>query len=290
MDDKKIRALLTVVKTGSLNKAAEQIGYTQPGLTQMMNSLEKEAGCQLLLRSNKGITLTPEGARLLPFLQHANDALERLEAEIQQLHSGMQQPLRIGGYASISRTWLPELLRNFRRLYPDLPVEITVGGRDLAGKVHDGVLDLAFVDAQLAPGFSWFPIHDAMLTAIVPPDYPHTGPITLPQLLKEPFLTAPDQYICARLSEWNDQIHQLQIDAADDASIISMVETGLGVSVLSTLSLQGYAHRVHTLPLDPPLHCTLGIICKTTRAASSPIREFIQMAQQTAEQLSSPPV
>ena len=60
------RAFLKVVETGSYTKAAEILGYTQPALSQMITSLEKETGITLLYRSRYGIRLTPEGERLFP--------------------------------------------------------------------------------------------------------------------------------------------------------------------------------------------------------------------------------
>ena len=59
MDTKKIRALLTALDTGSLTAAAEELGYTQSGLTHMMNSLEDELGVKLLVRSKGGVRLSP---------------------------------------------------------------------------------------------------------------------------------------------------------------------------------------------------------------------------------------
>lgn len=279
MDDKKLRAFLTVIRTGSLNKAAEEIGYTQPGLTQMMNSLEKEAGCRLLARSNKGICLTPEGTLLLPYLQQANDALNRLDEEIRRVKQGSKKPLRIGVYASICRTWLPKLLQGFRALHPEIPIEITVGGRDLTQRLISNTIDLAFVDEPQAAGFEWIPIQNMPLVAVVPLDSPLNGPVRLETLLEGTFITAPEQYVESIIAP-DAGAHRFKIDADDDASIISMVETGLGVSVLSTLSLHGYSHRVRTLPLQPPMHCTLGIVLKSRSAAGQATRDLIQYAKQ----------
>ena len=50
MESKKVKALLTAIKSGSLTAAAAELGYTQAGLTQMMNSLENELGINLLIR------------------------------------------------------------------------------------------------------------------------------------------------------------------------------------------------------------------------------------------------
>ena len=66
MDIKKYEVLLAVVDKGSFIKAASELGYTQSGITYMMNSLEKECGFPLLQRSNKGVILTLEGERQLP--------------------------------------------------------------------------------------------------------------------------------------------------------------------------------------------------------------------------------
>lgn len=63
MESKKLEALLMAVDLGSFTKAAEVLGYTQSGLTHMMNSLEKEVGFTLLERGRSGVRLTEEGER-----------------------------------------------------------------------------------------------------------------------------------------------------------------------------------------------------------------------------------
>ena len=63
MDIKKVQALLAAVDRGSLTAAASDLGYTQSGLTHMMNSLEIELGLNLLVRSKSGVRLSPCGGR-----------------------------------------------------------------------------------------------------------------------------------------------------------------------------------------------------------------------------------
>ena len=69
MDSKKCAALLRAVELGSLTAAAGELGYTQAGLTNMMNALEAELGVQLLLRGRGGVRLSAAGRRLLPELR-----------------------------------------------------------------------------------------------------------------------------------------------------------------------------------------------------------------------------
>lgn len=80
MDDKKIRAFLTIIQLGSLRRAAQELNYTQSGLTQMMKHLEQEVGCRLLRRSHSGVTMTESAEHLLPYFQAADQALLQLRA------------------------------------------------------------------------------------------------------------------------------------------------------------------------------------------------------------------
>lgn len=62
-------ALQKIVELGSFTKAADVLGYTQPAMSQMITSLEKELGIKLLYRSRYGVHLTIEGERLFPDIQ-----------------------------------------------------------------------------------------------------------------------------------------------------------------------------------------------------------------------------
>ena len=80
MDTRKLEALLTAVELGSFTRAAEVLGYTQSGLTHMMNSLEKDIGFTVLVRGRSGVQLTPAGQRPLPLVRDclaSTSALER---------------------------------------------------------------------------------------------------------------------------------------------------------------------------------------------------------------------
>lgn len=109
MDIKKWNALLTAVEAGSFNKAAEQLGYTQSGLTYMMKSLEEETGVRLLHRSWDGIRLTEQGQQLLPAiralcecasgLQLADRGAQRTAGTAHfNLHLSQHLPLLAAGY------------------------------------------------------------------------------------------------------------------------------------------------------------------------------------------------
>lgn len=273
MDDSKLRAVLTAVQCGSFGKAAAQLGYTQSAMTHLANKLEAELGCTLLVRSSHGVRLSEEGEHLLPYINdviRACDAL-RGEAEVQgKLHDRV---LCIGCFASIARARLPELLRKFRRLHPEIRVDVLVQGNELADALEQDRIRLAIVDENCGSRFHWTPLTDAPLVAVVPPDFPWTEEtISLERLLQEPFLSSPEQYIESVLPP---DTSRLTVTASDDGAILSMVAGGLGVSVLSAFSLVGYEGRVRVIPLDKPVSRRLGVAVKTMPAANTAARAFL---------------
>ena len=69
MDINKYRIFLQSVDSGSFSKVAEETGYTPSGIVHMMNTLESEMGFPLLVRSRRGVRLTPDGERVAPILR-----------------------------------------------------------------------------------------------------------------------------------------------------------------------------------------------------------------------------
>ena len=109
MDTKKIAAMLAAVEKGSLTSAARELGYTQSGLTHMMNALEAELGLSLLVRSKNGVHLSPAGQTLLPRMRKLMEASQELDEAIEALREQSFTTLRLGAYASVARQWLPSV-------------------------------------------------------------------------------------------------------------------------------------------------------------------------------------
>lgn len=256
MDDKRLRALLTAVQCGSFGKATAQLGYTQSAMTHMVNKLEAELGCTLLTRSSHGVRLSEEGEHLLPYIQDYLRASETLRREAAAQGEAHNHVLRIGCFASIARARLPALLQKFRKLHPEIKIDVLVGGYELAAALEEERVQLALVEETCGKGFYWTPLTDAPLVAVVPPDFPWTEDvIPLERLLQETFLSCPEQYVARLLPP---EAPRLEVTASDDAAILSMVAAGLGVSVLSAFSLAGYEGQVRVLPLAEPLSRRLG--------------------------------
>ena len=273
MDDKKLRALLTAVQCGSFGKATAQLGYTQSAMTHLVNKLEAELGCTLLVRSSHGVRLSEEGEHLLPYIQNYLAASDALRQEAAAQGEQYSRILRIGCFASIARARLPELLQKFRKLHPEIKVDVLVGGYELAAALEEERVHIALVEESCGKGFYWTPLTDAPLVAVVPPDFPWTEEtISLDRLLQETFLSCPEQYVTRLLPP---DTTRLEVTASDDAAILSMVAAGLGVSVLSAFSLLGYEGQVRVIPLTEPMFRSLGAAVKSPPPANSAARYFL---------------
>lgn len=273
MDDKKLRALLTAVQCGSFGKATAQLGYTQSAMTHLVNKLEAELGCILLVRSSHGVRLSEEGEHLLPYIQNYLAASDALRQEAAAQGEQYSRILRIGCFASIARARLPELLQKFRKLHPEIKVDVLVGGYELAAALEEERVHIALVEESCGKGFYWTPLTDAPLVAVVPPDFPWTEEtISLDRLLQETFLSCPEQYVTRLLPP---DTTRLEVTASDDAAILSMVAAGLGVSVLSAFSLVGYEGQVRVIPLTEPMFRSLGAAVKSPPPANSAARYFL---------------
>lgn len=285
MDTAKLRALLTAADIGSLSGAAAALGYTQSGLTHMMNALEEEAGVPLLARGNRGVRLTPDGERLLPAMRELVTCDERLEQELALTRGLERGRVRIGSFSSMSLRWLPRVLERFQTVCPAIEVELLEGnGAEIEAWLDEGRVDLAFTSLQ--PNFTYETIRikeDPML-AVLPRSHPMAGAAVYPiqQLRGETFLvyttnTEPDEDL-ARVMRLAGIPPRVRFSSNFDQTIISMVEHNLGVTVMPALILEGSSADVAAVPLSPPLSRTLGIALRPGARRAPALSRFLACA------------
>ena len=123
----KYEILLNVLHYGSITAAAEQMGYTQSGVSHMLNSLEDEFGVKLITRNKKGVHLTSSGEILLPYIKNVileNDALIQAISEVNDVLRGH---LTIGSFTTVASHYLPHLIRDFNKVYPNVTFKLKNG-------------------------------------------------------------------------------------------------------------------------------------------------------------------
>ena len=290
MDSKKLEALAVAAEQGSFTRAAQQLGYTQSGLTHMMNSLEREIGFPVLVRDRRGVRLTPAGQRILPMVQQCLAANQALEREISLVNSHQEDTIRIASYASIAMHWLPELIEQFRRQHEGVGIDVQMGSvEEVYRWVKEGKVDMAFASRQENSTLDWTPLKPDPLLVILPRNFDTGGAASLDvrRLEGQEFLMPSLGFHLDIMRALNrcgvtPVIRDTQVS---DTVIISMVEHGLGVSILSRLVLKGRSNDVLALPLDPPAVRELGIATRPHKDLRPIVRRFISFTVDTVDKL-----
>lgn len=273
-------ALQKVVELGSFTKAADFLGYTQPAMSQMISSLERELSIKLLYRSRYGIHLTLEGERLFPSIQKTvagYQAMLEIAKEIKGLDSGT---IRIGTISSISCHWLPNLIKQFQENYPNVQFVLHQGDyTSIPEWVRTGEADFGFVNPDAIPNVKTKFIKAGELRAVLPANHPlaQNEFVTLENLEKEPFLLLEEGALSEPLEAFKlaGLEPSIRLCVHDDYSILSMIESGLGVSILPELVLRKTNYHVSILPVKPILTRKIGLVMKEKNTMPLAAKYFI---------------
>ena len=275
----KYQTLMTVVDTGSLTRAAEQLDCTQSAVSHCLDALEKELGFAVLKRSRAGVRLTNEGERLLPAVRGLLGAAEQLRQTASSIRGLESGTVRIGAFTSVAVHWLPPILKEFQHDFPKVDFRLLNGDyHDVEQWLTDGSVDVGFVTMPSPVDCECIPLMEDRLLAILPrhsrfESYPK---FPLVECETEPFIS---------LLESSDHDARRALDAAgarpnvrfytkDDYAVIAMVEQGLGVSIMPELLLKGRNYDLQILPLIPEARRTIGLAVAAGSKAGPATRRF----------------
>lgn len=143
-DPIQLKSFVALAETRNFTRAAERLGISQPTVSQHVRKLEQAAGRVLVTRDTRDVRLTDNGDALAGFARTilaANDVATRYFSG-----AAMRGRLRFGTADDLAITGLPRILREFRQLYPQINLELTVSQSDqLHRRLKAGALDLVFV-------------------------------------------------------------------------------------------------------------------------------------------------
>jgi len=273
-------AFIKAIETGSFTKAAEELGYTQSAISQMVHSLEEELSTTLILRSRTGITLTPDGQEFLPFIKNiCNSHRELLEKhkEMEGLQSGH---IRIGTFSSVSCNWLPGLMKDFKEQYPAVHFELHQGDyTDIANWIKEGTVDFGFVNPKSVSKLTTIPLQKDEMLAVLPTNHPLAAnkKVSLFELTNEPYILLEEGELNEPLTVFQQNNFELNIQyrVHDDYTIMSMIEQGLGISILPKLVLSRCPYNIVTKAISPSVVRTISLAYKDKRVLPIASRYFI---------------
>lgn len=290
MANQRYEAFLNVAKTGSFKEAALAMGYTQAGVSYLVNALEKELECTLFVRDYGGAHLTAEGERLLPWIQDVSNAERRLSAQIDEMKNLEAGSVHVTTFTSTAIQWLPGIAKAFSAQHPGIELRITLDDDqdELEEMIWRGDADCGFVVAPLARKLHAIHLHRDPLLVALPADHPFAKADLFPfsHMESEPYIRLKS----GKFSEIDAYFKQMGIEPRmrfnidSDYAVMSMVSEGLGYSMLPGLILRDTPFPLAALPPEKPVERRVGIALRSMEAASAATRAFLDVAQAWIEQ------
>lgn len=287
MDIRKYEVFLAVVDRGSFIKAAGDLGYTQSGITHMMNSLEKECGFPLLMRSNKGVMLTLEGERVLSDIRKIVEMNRQLEEYFHEIRGIKTGKVRVGCFPTIACALMPQIFKCFRSRYPEILLDIVEENsiQTIEGWLSSGFIDVAFISKQPKQAYEWIRIKDDEYMAVLPQGHGLTKRevVTPEELMSENFfmfrsVDGIDKDVSRYFESKNISIVST-FTSNSDYAVMYMIDEGLGVGMQPKLILDLCAKDHPNLvirPMNPPAKRELGLAVKSITGCPLAVKRFIQ--------------
>jgi DNA-binding transcriptional LysR family regulator len=285
MDAADLRVFQCVAATGSMNKAALELNTVQSNVTARVKALEDELGFALFERTNRGVTLTAAGSRLLPFAARAARLLDDARRAVadQGTPAGA---LVVGSLETTAALRLSPILAEFAAAYPAVDLSLRTGTScELVDQVLDRSLEGAFVCGPVNhPDLTVEPFFREELVILTGPGIADFELLAAKSGLKIIVLRAGCSYrlrlegMLARRGIVG--VRQLEFGTLE--AIIACVSAGLGVTLLPTALLGSVWEegrvRVHPLPEGEKWVDTV-FIRHREAYASSALRAFLDIAR-----------
>lgn len=141
-----IRSFWAVAESGSFSEAARKLGSTQPTLTRQIQALEQQTGLHLFERSNKGLTITEAGARLVEVSGHMMESVDAFNRAVAGQDDHLEGDVRISANEIIGYFLLPGAIAALRQAYPAIQIEIDINNSFASLSQRDA--DIAFRMAE----------------------------------------------------------------------------------------------------------------------------------------------
>lgn len=294
MDIKKFDVLLTVVDSGSFSKAAEKLGYTQAGVSYIMNSLEEEIGLRLLERTYNGVRLNDDGKALIDEIRLLVDGEKRLAGMMQARKEKRMERLHIASVDTIATKWLPKATAAFEKKYPDVHVDMVTGDPfEINQWLEKGAVDIGLTELLWSSkDYQWIPLAKDPFFGILPRDSGAAGTCPISSFEGEKIFIPDfglDRNVPVLLRRNNVNVEFLY-DKASAASIMKSIAMGRGMSILSALTIDLCAadqsdreSRPKILPLEPASYRELGASLKDEKKGDRLTKAFLRCLKETVQ-------
>ncbi len=254
IDMQRLRVLSEVARHGSFSKAAQALLFTPSAVSQQIAALERTLGTPVVDRSTRGVVLTESGRLLVEAAEAISAELLHTRAQIERLNRGHTGRLTIATFTSGGQHLLPAALTRFTARHPEVELTVLEHEPDESVQlVRQGRADLALAyhfagPSPERPGMTWTHLMDDPMWIVLPPGHrlSKRKRLRLADLAHERWVggcvkTADILHRYAALAGFE---LKMACSGTDYAFAQSLVEAGLGVSLVPSVALKKSANAV----------------------------------------------
>ncbi len=280
MNIQKYMSFVKAVECGSFTEAAEVLNYSQSGISRMIADLEQEWGVVLLERSKNGVSLTSDGTKLLPYARELVEKYRQLQMQVDEINGLQSGLIRIGVFSSVATHWLPNIIKEFQKDYPTIDYELLLGDyTEIEEWILEGRVDCGFLRLPAKNDFDTVFLEQDELMVVLPVNHPlaELDKIPVSALCLEPFmlLEKGSKAEISAIFERSGLKPNVRFTTWDDYAVMSMVEIGLGISILPKLILRRIPYNIIVKPLEIPTYRNIGIALKDKKNSSVAVKRFL---------------
>jgi DNA-binding transcriptional LysR family regulator len=289
-DTRQLEAFATLSRKGSYTLAAKDLFVTQSAISHSIKSLEQEAGCKLIQKLGKKVTVTQAGSRLLEFVEPWLTEMDQVRREINGWEHFGSETIRLGASDQICRFLLPALLSEFSKVQPKCKFEIRgLDTADCLNLIGSGEIDLALTVEPLREGeFQFIPCFSDELVAVVSPshDWAKKGMPDWVNVTKER-LILPNRngYTFRALREYlsKDKISvssYMEMNSSEATKALIKERVGIGVMADWFVAEESRSGELVALPFGPKrLIRTWGVSLPCSKPISATEKNFVDCVQ-----------
>lgn len=289
MDITQQQYMIALAETGSITKAAEKLGVSQPAISNWLKGIEKQLDAQLIIRSKKGLTLTPAGEIYLEASRRMVETRDRVYHDIGRQTGGEAEVVTIAGTPNGGADLFASIYHHLSSELPSLELRFIEGyNRSSIDMVRQGTVDIALGTlagdpAAYGDDIEYIATTSQELILAVPHGYPtaydasgikSTDPFPradMSKLTGLPFIM-PDEEISYHdaLIDWFLRVGYVPnpiFQSASTKSIYNMVKNGNGIGVMQRRFFSPL-DRISPFSLDPPIRVFSAILYKKGRSMS----------------------
>lgn len=278
-----LQVFLAVVKTGSFTKAGELLHASQSGVSHTIADLEKELGVLLFTRNRNGVKLTETGKQILVHAREIDNQIEQIYHTAAASKGVQSGTLRVGAFPSFSNKVIPGIFQAFRNHYPGIELLLLEGSyAEIEAWIKAGAVDIGFVPNP-CDGLDMMLLVSDPLVAVLPAAHPLSKQevISIEQLENEPFLLLKSGCESLVINSFLEKQLTLntQFEVLENSTIISMVEAGLGVTIVPSMILPVNPVNIVVKQLNPPIIRELGLAVRSKQMVTPVVAAFIKETQ-----------